>query len=243
MHGEMNILLILWNSGVVVKIVLALLIFASVLSWAIIFQKKKIIKQVEEDNSNFLEYFKNSGNLSEIYEQTKVYGDSSLSFMFQKGYLELLKIKEKLKSTNQEEKLQTYLKETGVNALERSLQQGANISNEILDKRLDTLASISSVAPFVGLFGTVWGIIDSFTGLASGGGSIEAVAPGIAEALVATAVGLAAAIPASWAFNIFTMRISKLNTQMETFGQDFLNLIERSILISGSSANGNDKEI
>ena len=78
----------------------------------------------------------------------------------------------------------------------------------------------------------MWGIIDSFTGLASGGGSIEAVAPGIAEALVATAVGLAAAIPAVWAYNIFNNKIIKLNTQMETFGQDFLNLIERSVLIT-----------
>jgi len=94
------------------------------------------------------------------------------------------------------------------------------------------LATIGSISPFIGLFGTVWGIIDSFAGLASGGGSIEAVAPGIAEALVATAVGLAAAIPAVWAYNIFTSRISKLNSQMENFGQEFLNLIERSVLIS-----------
>lgn len=237
MHGEMNILLILWNSGIIVKLVLALLIFASVLSWAIIIQKKKIIQKVEIDNSGFLDYFKNSNNLSEIYDQSKVFSDSSLSFMFQKGYLELLKIKEKLKATGQEDKLQDYFKETGVHALERSLQQGANISNELLDKRLETLASISSVAPFIGLFGTVWGIIDSFNGLATGGGSIEAIAPGIAEALVATAVGLAAAIPANWAFNIYTTRITKLNTQMETFGQDFLNLIERSILIVGTKSD------
>lgn len=236
MNGEMNILLILWHSGIIVKIVLALLIFASVLSWAIIFQKKKIIRKVEDDNQNFLDFFKSSQNLSEIYDQTKVYGDSSLSFMFQKGYSELLQIKEKLKQNGQEAELKNYFKASGITALERSLQQGANISNEILDKRLDTLASISSVAPFIGLFGTVWGIIDSFTGLASGGGSIEAVAPGIAEALVATAVGLAAAIPASWAFNIFTNKISKLNIQMETFGQDFLNLIERNILISGETS-------
>jgi len=237
MQGEMNILLILWNSGIVVKVVLALLIFASVLSWAIIFQKSKTLQKVEMDNEGFLEYFKNSQNLSEIYDQTKVFEDSPVGFMFQKGYLELLKIREKLKATGQEERLQDYFKESGVNALERSLQQGASISNDILDRKLEILASISSIAPFIGLFGTVWGIINSFSGLASGGGSIEAVAPGIAEALVATAVGLAAAIPASWAYNIYTTRIAKLNTQMETFGQDFLNLIERSILIVGSKTD------
>lgn len=232
MHGDMNILLILWNSGLVVKIVLLLLIIASILSWAIIFQKKKMIKQVEESNQDFNEYFKNSHNLAEIFEKAGEYNDSSLSLMFQKGYLELIKIREKLKASDKEGQLRDYFQESGVTAMERSLKQGANISNEKLENRLSTLASIGSVSPFIGLFGTVWGIIDSFTGLASGGGSIEAVAPGIAEALVATAVGLAAAIPAVWAYNVFSNRIAKLNTQMESFGQDFLNLIERSVLIT-----------
>lgn len=232
MHGDMNILLILWNSGLVVKVVLALLIIASILSWAIIFQKKKIIQKVEESNEEFNQYFKNSHNLAEIFDQASEYNDSTLSLMFQKGYLELVKIREKLKSSDKEDELQSYFKESGIGAMERSLKQGANISNEKLESRLSTLASIGSVSPFVGLFGTVWGIINSFTGLASGGGSIEAVAPGIAEALVATAVGLAAAIPAVWAYNIFNNRIARLNTQMESFGQDFLNLIERSVLIT-----------
>lgn len=232
MHGDMNILLILWNSGLVVKVVLLLLILASVLSWAIIIQKKKIFKKVEENNEEFNEYFKNSNNLAEIFEKASEYRDSTTSLMFQKGYLELIKIREKLKATNKESELKEYFKETGISAMERSLKQGANISNDKLENRLSTLASIGSVSPFIGLFGTVWGIINSFTGLASGGGSIEAVAPGIAEALVATAVGLAAAIPAVWAYNIFSNKIGKLNVQMETFGQDFLNLIERSVLIT-----------
>lgn len=232
MHGDMNILLILWSSGLVVKAVLALLIIASVLSWAIIIQKKKIIQKIEESNNEFDQYFRNSHNLADIFEQASEYHDSTLSLMFQKGYLELVKIREKLKSSEKESELKTYFKESGIGAMERSLKQGANISNEKLENRLSTLASIGSVSPFVGLFGTVWGIIDSFTGLASGGGSIEAVAPGIAEALVATAVGLAAAIPAVWAYNIFNNKITRLNTQMESFGQDFLNLIERSVLIT-----------
>ena len=232
MHGDMNILLILWNSGLVVKVVLLLLILASVLSWAIIIQKKKIFKKVEENNEQFNEFFKNSNNLAEIFDKASEYRDSTTSLMFQKGYLELIKIREKLKATDKESELKEYFKETGISAMERSLKQGANISNDKLENRLSTLASIGSVSPFIGLFGTVWGIINSFTGLASGGGSIEAVAPGIAEALVATAVGLAAAIPAVWAYNIFSNKIGKLNVQMETFGQDFLNLIERSVLIT-----------
>ncbi len=232
MHGEMNILLILLNSGIVVKIVLLLLILASIVSWAIIFQKKKTFKKFEEENEKFWEFYQASSSLEDIYEQANKYENSSLSLMFEKGYVELNKIKDKLKTTGQEEKSQSYVREYGIEAIERSLTQGASLSNEKLDTRLETLASVSSVAPFIGLFGTVWGIIDSFTGLASGGGSIEAVAPGIAEALVATAVGLAAAIPANWFFNIYTNKILKLNNQMESFGQDFLNMIERDTLNS-----------
>ena len=232
MHGDLNILLILWNSGLVVKIVLGVLIFASILSWAIIIQKKKILNKIEESNEKFNSFFKSSHNLAEIFEQTNIYNDSTLGIMFKKGYLELVKIKEQLKANNSESRLKDYFRDAGLSSMERSLKLGVNISNEKLENRLSTLASIGSVSPFVGLFGTVWGIIDSFTGLASGGGSIEAVAPGIAEALVATAVGLAAAIPAVWAYNVFNNRIGKLNSQMESFGQEFLNLIERNVLIS-----------
>ena len=234
MHGDMNILVILLNSGIVVKVVLLLLILASILSWAIIFQKKKIFKKVEAENNKFSDFFESSNSLEDIFENSKNHASSSLGLMFQKGYIELTKIKEKLKNSGQEDKTYSYIREHGISAVERSLSQGANISNQVLDKRLDTLASISSVAPFIGLFGTVWGIIDSFTGLAGGGGSIEAVAPGIAEALVATAVGLAAAIPANWFFNIFTNRILKHNSEMESFGQDFLNMIERNTLSNTS---------
>jgi biopolymer transport protein TolQ len=240
MHGEMNILLILLNSGIVVKIVLILLVIASILSWAIVFQKKKTFAKIEEENQKFTNFFEASSSLEDIFEQSKVYTNSSLSLMFQKGYLELAKIKEKLNNSGQKEKIQSYIRDYGIGAIERSLAQGASISNQVLEKRLETLASISSVAPFVGLFGTVWGIINSFTGLASGGGSIEAVAPGIAEALVATAVGLAAAIPANWFFNIYTNRIMKQNSEMEAFGQDFLNMIERSTLSLDSTDSVKD---
>lgn len=230
--GGLDIFEILLQSGIVVKLVLIALIGCSILSWAIIFQKKKSIKKVEQNNSEFHAFFKSSTNLVEIYEKSKAVESSTLSLMFKHGYEELSKIREKLTSVGKEGQLRDYLNNHGVLALERSLKQGANDSADYLDQRLSTLATIGSISPFIGLFGTVWGIIDSFAGLASGGGSIEAVAPGIAEALVATAVGLAAAIPAVWAFNIFNNRISKLNSQMENFGQEFLNLIERSVLIS-----------
>ena len=114
---------------------------------------------------------------------------------------------------------------------EQALLRQINVEKANAEKGVSVLGTIASLAPFVGLFGTVWGIIDAFSGLAGGGGSIEAVAPGIAEALVATAVGLAAAIPAVWFFNVFNNQIARINSQMESFSQDFLNLIERTILI------------
>ena len=152
--------------------------------------------------------------------------------MFRHGFGELKKIRERLQETGREEELRSYLTDHGMAALERSLKQGANEAAEVMDNRLSTLATIGSISPFIGLFGTVWGIIDAFAGLATGGGSIEAVAPGIAEALVATAVGLAAAIPAVWGFNYFSNKIANITMEMESFGQEFLNYIERNVLIS-----------
>ena len=235
MQGGMDIFQILLEAGVVVKLVLVLLIGSSIISWAIILQKQKQFKQVQEANQKFTDFFKNHSNLVELNQEAIQNQDSALGIMFISGYSELSKIKDKMAEMGQEGKLKQYLESNGIEALSRSLNQGANLATEKLEFRLATLASIGSITPFVGLFGTVWGIIDSFTGLASGGGSIEAVAPGIAEALVATAIGLAAAIPAVWAFNVFSAKRDTMTGQMENFGQEFLNLIERSVLITRES--------
>ena len=178
-----------------------------------------------------MDFFSSSTNLVDIQRQASECENSSVGMMYNTGFDELVKIKTKLGESNKEQEVAHYFNEHGFQALERSLKKGANQASAVLDNRLSSLASIGSISPFIGLFGTVWGIIDSFAGLASGGGSIEAVAPGIAEALVATAVGLAAAIPAVWAYNLFHARIAKMQGQMENFGQDFLNLIERNVLI------------
>ena len=226
----MNIWHILWESGIVVKFVLLLLVLSSVLSWTIILQKWKELKAVADANEKFQNFFKSSNSLTEIHHQATEHHDSTMSLMFRKGYEELTRVSEKLSSTGKSNVAQ-YFSENGFQALERALKTGYNSANERMDLRDSTLASIGSITPFIGLFGTVWGIIDAFSGLSQGGGSIEAVAPGIAEALVATAVGLAAAIPAVCFFNFFNNQITRINSQMESFSQDFLNLIERSILI------------
>ena len=229
MHGSLNIWQILWNSGLVVKVVLLLLAMASVLSWTIILQKYKELKAIVESNEKFNQFFKSSNSLAEIHREASENPDSTMSLMFRRGYEELNKVGEKL-SGGGKSTIAQHFSQHGFQSLERALKTGYNSANEKMDIRVSTLASIGSITPFIGLFGTVWGIIDAFSGLSTGGGSIEAVAPGIAEALVATAVGLAAAIPAVWFFNIFNNQISRINSQMESFSQDFLNLIERSIL-------------
>ena len=150
--------------------------------------------------------------------------------IFLEGYEELQRIKHSCGGDDQEEELRVYFETHGMKAIERALKKGFNQANAKMNDFLSALASIGSLTPFVGLFGTVWGIIDSFTGLASGGATLDAVAPGIAEALVATAVGLAAAIPAVWFYNHYNNLNGKFNLDMDNFEQEFLNIVERNFI-------------
>ena len=230
MHSaNLDILKIILQSGIVVKIVLALLIISSIFSWGIILKKRKLFKDVEENNDKFYKIYQSSDNLKDVLLKSESLPFSPYKSLFTNGYTELLKIKESY-SGQYKSGMANHFQNFGMGILERGLKKGVNEANIELNGLLSTLASIGSVAPFIGLFGTVWGIIDAFSGLASGGGSIDAVAPGIAEALVATAIGLAAAIPAVWFYNYFNNQNDKVNSNMESFGQDFLNDVERSIV-------------
>ncbi|MBK23420.1 MAG: protein TolQ [Halobacteriovorax sp.] len=225
--AELDMLQIILESGIVVKSVLASLILASLVSWAIVFKKRSLINSVEKNNEKFMELYKNSAKISEVYEKCKELPFSPYKSLFEHGYKEL----QKVKGSNKDEKnLKEHFSDFGLGVIERALKQGVNETNLELEKLLSTLASIGSITPFIGLFGTVWGIIDSFTGIAGGGATLDAVAPGIAEALIATAVGLAAAIPAVWFYNHYNSKNAKLNTDMESFGQEFLNVVERSLV-------------
>jgi biopolymer transport protein TolQ len=228
--GKLDILNIILHSGIIVKIVLALLIAASVYSWAIILKKRKLFNEVDENNKRFLEIYTNSENLKDIMLKSEILPFSPYKALFTNGYTELVKMKEAYTGQHQKSGLAFHFQNFGMGLLERGLKKGVNETNEELGKLLPTLASIGSVSPFIGLFGTVWGIINAFAGLAGGGGSIDAVAPGIAEALVTTAVGLAAAIPAVWFYNKFNSVNDSMNAEMESFGQDFINVVERSIV-------------
>ncbi len=226
MSGELDIVKIILDSGLVVKGVLILLIVASVLSWAIVLMKKKLFSELDENNKKFMDMYRQGRTLREVATGAEGQPNSPFKSIFSEGYREFTLFIEEAG----EENLKKHYEHFGLESIERAMKKGVNSVNLEMEKKLSTLASIASVTPFVGLFGTVWGIINSFTGLGAGGATLDAVAPGIAEALVATAVGLAAAIPAVWFFNVYNNRVGNMNTEMESFEQDLLNSIERTIL-------------
>ena len=189
-----------------------------------------MIREADNNNLAFMEVYKVANNLNEVMIKSELMPQSPYKTMFVEGHKELMKIKETFDKSGRKDSLQGHFQHFGLGLIERALQKGINQSNAYLEKFLSLLASIGSVSPFVGLFGTVWGIIDSFTGIAKGGSTLDAVAPGIAEALVATAIGLAAAIPAVWFYNHFSSMNARINNDMESFGQEFLNVVERSLI-------------
>jgi biopolymer transport protein TolQ len=232
MQSDLNILKIILSSGLVVQSVLLSLIVASLASWGIILKKRKESRTLGKNNQDFLQIYMSADNLKDVMSKAEILPFSPFKEMFVEGYSELSKIKSSLNSQDKGQSLDNHFRSYGLTALERALKKGANSANVKMDSMLSTLASIGSISPFVGLFGTVWGIINSFQGLAGGGATIDAVAPGIAEALVATAVGLAAAIPAVWFYNEYSTKNSVMNSDMENFAQEFLNVVERSLLAS-----------
>lgn len=205
------------NAGPVSWTVLAILLILSVLSWTIVFSKWTRFRNAKGANAQFLRAFRKANSLDAIAVASEQFRASPLVTVFDFGYGEIdRQVKARGTVTN---KL----------ALERTLQLG--ISEEVmrLERSMNWLATTATVSPFIGLFGTVWGIISAFGALAqAGGASLRAVGPGIAEALVATAMGLAAAIPAAVFYNYFGTGIREFGARMEDFCLEFLNMTERS---------------
>jgi biopolymer transport protein TolQ len=211
----------------VVQLTLLILIGMSVLSWAIMVQKRKQFRAVEQGNVPFEEKFWKSASLEDVFEHLGDFPESNLAGVFRLGYLELRKIAESGLATVSPSGDAPSL--SGIDNLQRALRKAIDIEIGRLENRLTFLATVGSVGPFVGLFGTVWGIMSSFQRIGSTGmASLAVVAPGIAEALIATGVGLAAAIPASIAYNMFVTRIKKQELDLNNFSSDFLNLAKRN---------------
>ncbi len=196
--------------------IIVLLVLFSLLSWTIVFAKSSVFSKARRDNRNFLRAFRKAPNLQAVAMASEQFSAAPLVAVFDFGYGEVERqVKQRGSLTNKP-------------AVERSLQLG--ISEEVtkLELNMNWLATVASISPFIGLFGTVWGIIDAFQGLGSAGSaSLRAVAPGISEALVTTAIGLAAAIPAAIFYNLFGTRIKEIGTRMEDFAIEFQNLAER----------------
>jgi biopolymer transport protein TolQ len=218
------------QSGPIAQAVLLILLFFSVLSWTIIIKKHKVYKEIEQQSIEFHEDFQKSSSLSEIYRDCERYPMSPLAGIFKSGYQELNHRVQTAKNeddSSQEAQRQAVL--MGIGGLERTLKKAAMAEMMGMERSLSWLATTGAVTPFIGLFGTVVGIINAFQGLGQGATTtIQAVAPGISEALVATAAGLFAAIPAVIGYNHFISRLRHFGAEMDDFSVEFLNLIERS---------------
>jgi len=218
---------LLLGAGWIVKIVLLVLLYFSVVSWSIILFKTLQVRRAARDTERFLEFFWSKKRFDLIGQHLKDFADSPLTVLFREGYRELLKIRETSK-TDEDEPMTADLGITG--NVGRALRRASTMEVHRLEKNLTFLATTGSTAPFIGLFGTVWGIMDSFIGIGkTGSASLAVVAPGISEALVATAIGLAAAIPAVVAYNHFLNKVNTLGGEMDNFSQEFLNIVEHTI--------------
>lgn len=216
------------DAGMVVKIVLMILVFFSIISWAIIFMKWHFFRKAKQETEYFLYIFWENTDMSALFKESNDLKYSPISQLFRTGYAELVRIM-KMRSTS------SSGPETGINgfsdSVERSLKKAQIQQGARLDKALSFLATTGNTAPFIGLFGTVWGIMESFRDIGMRqSASLAVVAPGISEALIATAVGLAAAIPAVVAFNIFNNRAWEFRSEMDTFAADFLSRAIRYLM-------------
>lgn len=217
------------GTGLVVKAVLLLLILFSVVSWGIIMFKFVQVYKAFQDSERFMEFFWKTKQFDTIAAQSKRFVNSPLVALFSEGYSELKQLMESDSGKKQEYGgVSTDL--GGVANVSRALRRATNLEVNRLEKYTTFLATTGSTSPFIGLFGTVWGIMVAFEGIGkTGSASLAVVAPGIAEALIATAVGLVAAIPAVMAYNHFQHKIRVLVKEMDSFSTEFLNIVQRNI--------------
>jgi biopolymer transport protein TolQ len=224
---EVNAVTFFAGTGLVVKLVLFILLYFSVVSWAIIFYKLLQVHRAKNESEKFLEFFWKAKRFDTIYPQLDRFTNSPLSVLFKEGYSELKKLMEHGEAKEEGDGISTDL--SGIDNIARSLRRATNSEITRLEKYTTFLATTGSTAPFIGLFGTVWGIMTAFKGIGeTGSASLAVVAPGIAEALIATAIGLVAAIPAVMGYNHFQHKIRVLIGDMDNFSTELLNIIQRT---------------
>jgi biopolymer transport protein TolQ len=222
---------IIMGAGWVVKGVMILLLLFSIFCWAIILTKAIALSRARKHTQLFFDAFRESRKFSLLYAEAKQFTYSPLAQVFQAGYAELNRLS-RIQYSSQKNSAETPqeadYERTGMDNVVRSLQQAITAERSRLERGVNFLATTGSAAPFIGLFGTVWGIMESFRRIGvMKSASLAVVAPGIAEALIATAAGLAAAIPAVIFYNYFLGRINSISNEMDNFSSELINIIER----------------
>lgn len=233
----MNAVSLVVQSGLVAKAVLLLLLSFSLMSWTLIFMKFGVFRRGQRESTQFLRIFRSAKNLTAVFEESKRFAKSPIVSMFQEGYRELSQLVKGGQSPANQGPAVNELRATiaeipickePLELISRTLRHASMKEVAQQERNLIFLATTGNVAPFVGLFGTVWGIMDAFASIGqAGSANLGAVAPGVAEALITTAAGLGAAIPAVIAYNYFLNRVRRQATEMEMFGLEFLTLAER----------------
>lgn len=219
-HGMIDLI---GHAGPMAQFILLLLLCVSVFSWAVILLKWRVLKRAHRENSKFLHLFWSSKNVEEIYSKSEAFESSPVAALFQAGFKEL----KKFSTPSGDDESSSGFE---VDNIARALLRSTNTEVTHLEKYVSWLATTASATPFIGLFGTVWGIMNAFQNIGvTGAANLAIVAPGISEALVATAAGLGAAIPAVIAYNYFVNQIKRVVIDMDCFSQDFLNIVQRSI--------------
>ena len=210
---DFSIIQLFLRADFVVKSVIIILIAASIYSWALIFEKQRLFKKIEKSTNNFEEKFWKSKSAENFYNNLSNKDQDPLTNIFQSAMVELIKTKSKSSSVQSAR-------------VSRVLEISVDKEINLIEKHFTFLATVGSTAPFIGLFGTVWGIMNSFQSIAiSRNTSLAIVAPGIAEALFATALGLLAAVPAVVAYNKFTSDSRKYSGRIENFSKRFISII------------------
>lgn len=240
MGSEYYLITMIKDAGPVVRLVLLLLLFFSISSWAIIIVKYRYIRQAYRESASFTEFFWESRDFSEAFAKARELQGSPIARMFRIGYSELKRLSQsgavpgesKTGAKKEEDTESLRQRFAGTDNIKRSLRRSAAAEITKMTQMVPFLATAGNTAPFIGLFGTVWGIMSSFHDIgARGSASLDTVAPGISEALVATAFGLFVAIPAVIAFNYFMQKIRVIESEMNNFSSDFLNIVERDFFL------------
>ncbi len=217
---------LLGHTGWVARGVLVVLLLFSLISWAIILYKGLVLHRAHSQSSTFLDIFRKSSKFSEVNAVCPQLRASPLVGVFQAGDLE---VNQQVRGSAGGSGTAGRPTVKSLESLSRSLARAATVEITRIERRLSFLATTASVTPFIGLFGTVWGIMDSFGEIGRiGSANLAVVAPGISEALITTAMGLLAAIPAAVFFNFFSSRVKVLSAMMDDFALEFLNIVERN---------------